>query len=391
MRPIPTIQDLYNNLKNDFISRLNLFTTFLKSTLNAISAVLAAQFKMAYNYLADIQNNMFPDTADYESVGGTLQRWGGLFLGRDPFPAAPGVFELSVTGEAGSVLRLGLTFKSNDDALNAGQMYILDNEYTLTGTDDIIEVRSLGGGSAFNLDVGDNLTITEPVLGVNQTVTVFSVTTQPTDAEDLEVYRQRVLDALQLEPQGGAKTDYRIWAADVAGVRTVYPYVRNGNSGVVDVYIEANLADSIDENGTPSQPLMDAVGEVIEFDPDETKPLNERGRRPIQAIPEMQPVSTLPVDITITGLNQTSVTIENSITENLSTFLYSVRPFISGADLLRNRNDVLYEARLSAVVTDTLDNGNFFTGLQMEVDGISVDTYTFDLGVIPYLRNVTFI
>lgn len=390
MKPIPTTVEIFNNLKNDFISRLNLTTTFLKTVLNAMSAVLAAKFKLLYNYLADVQNNMFPDTADSESVGGTLQRWGRLFLGRDPFPATPGIFMLAVTGNAGATLRLGITFKSNEDSLNPGQLYVLDSAYTLTGTGDIVQARSLGGGSSFNLDIGDNLTITEPVLGVEQTVTVDSVTTQPTDAEDLEDYRQAVLDALQLEPQGGAKTDYRLWASDAAGVRTVYPYVRNSNAGIVDVYVEANLSDSTDGYGTPSGALLTEVGEVIEFDSDETKPLNERGRRPIQAIPETQPIATIPVDVLITGLNQTSPSIESAISSNMETYLYTVRPFIAGADLLRNRNDVLYEAKLQAVVTDVMDNGNYFTGFQMSVNGVSVDTYTFDLGNIPYLRNVNY-
>lgn len=390
MRPIPTIAELREAISNDLNSRLNLQQTPLKRVLTAFTIVFAAMFKLAYNYLFDVQNNVFPDTADSESVGGTLERQGRIYLGRNPFPASSGVFYLEATGVAGSVLRQGLTFKSNDDSKNPGKLYAMDEEYILTGSADVFEVRSLGGGSEFDLNVDDNLTITEPVIGVNQTVTVVEVQLQPKAAEDLEVYRQLILDARQLEPQGGAKTDYRLWASDAQGVRKVYPYVRNGAAGIVDVYVEATLVDSIDDNGTPSESLLNTVSEVIEFDPDETKPLDERGRRPIQAIVETKPITTVPVDLTINGLVESSTTVRDAIINNARTYLYDIRPYIASADLPRNQKDVLYLYGIQSAITDVLNNGNFYTNFDLQVNGVSVNAYTFDLGNIPYLRNVTF-
>ena len=390
MRPIPTIAQLQETIANDLRTRLSLSTDYLKKVFNAFSIVFAGLFKLVYNYLSDIQNNVFPDTADYENVGGTLERQGRIYLGRNPFPASAGVFQFKAVGFAGSVLRAGLTFKSNDDSKNPGQLYVTDAEYILTGTDDIFEARSLGGGSQFDLYVNDKLTITEPVIGVNQTVTVEEITTQPKAAEDLEIYRQLILDARQLEPQGGAKTDYRLWASDAQGVRKVYPYVRNGAAGIVDVYVEATVEDSTDEHGTPSSGLLNEVEEVIEFDPDETKPLNERGRRPIQVIVEAKPIVTIPVDITITGLSQDTTAIRNAIRSNAENYLYDIRPYIAGADLPRNKKDFLYLFGIQGVVADVLDNGNFFTGFTMDVNGVSETSYQFDLGNIPYLRDVIY-
>jgi len=389
MRPIPTIVELEQRISNDIKNKFNLSSNVLKKVFKALSIVFAALFKLLYYFLSDVQNNVFPDTADSESVGGTLERQGRIYLGRNPFPASSGVFNLSVTGNAGAVIRSGLTFKSNDDSRNPGQLYVTDTEYTLTGTDDIIEARSLGGGADFVLNNGDNLTITEPVLGINQTVTVDETTTQPTAAEDLEVYRQLVIDAIQLEPQGGAKTDYRLWASDAQGVRKVYPYVRNGSAGLVDVYVEATPIDSTDGNGTPSGGLLTEVAAVIEFDPDETRPLNDRGRRPMTAIVTVLPIDIVPVDVFVTGLDIDTVAIQSAIKSNLTADLYKVRPFIGGADLQRNKNDILYSARLQSVITNVLDNGNYFIGFDMQVDGNSVSSYLFDLGNIPYLRNVS--
>lgn len=390
MQNIPTIAELNTALEADFRSKLNLSDDDLKKVLTAFQAVLSAQIKLLHLYLADIQNNIFPDTADLLINGGTLERLGLIFLGRNPNPATVGVFELTVTGVTGSTLRSGLTFKSNDDAKNGGQLYILDAEYTLAAGTNIIEVRALGSGTEFDLGVGDELTITEPVIGIDQIGTVSLVITQPTASESVDSYRQAVLDAIQLEPQGGAKTDYRLWSADTPGVRRVYPYVRESNAGIVDIFVEASIEDSDDGLGTPSAALLAAVLEVIEFDPDETRPTNERGRRPIQAIPETLPIVLTPVDISITGLIENTAAIQLNIKNNLEAYLRDVRPYIAGADLARNRNDYLYSARLQAVVTDVIDNTNYFSGFTMDVNGVSELSYQFSGANIPYLRNLTF-
>lgn len=390
MNPIPTIVELNEALAADLRSKLNLSDEDLKKVLNAFNAVLSAQFKLLNLYLSDIQNNVFPDTADLAVFGGTLERHGQIHLNRNPNPATVGVYELEVTGEVGSVLRSGLTFKSNEDALNAGQLFVLDAEYTIVAGTNIIEVRALGSGTDFALDLADELTITEPVIGIDQIATVTTILEQPTASESTANYRQAILDAIQLEPQGGAKTDYRLWAADAPGVRRVYPYVRANNAGIVDVYVEATEEDSTDDLGTPSAALLAEVLAVIELDPDVTKPINERGRRPIQAIVETQTITLIPVDVEVIGLIENSAAITAAIRTNIEVFLRSVRPFISGADLLRDRNDILYSAGLQAVVTDVLDPSNFFNNFVMQVNGVPELSTQFSLGNIPYLRNLTF-
>lgn len=390
MKNIPSIIELNDDVANDLRSKLGLTDDDLKKVVGALPLVLSAQLKLLYLFLGDIQDNCFPDKASTELNGGTLERLGRIYLNRNHFPDSIGVFKLSVTGVAGSVLRSDLTFKSNDDALNAGQVYVLDTEYTLTGTADEIEVRSIGAGVLYNLSVGNNLTITEPVIGVDKTVTVSEVVTQPTAGETEELYRQAILNAIQLEPQGGAKSDYRIWAGDAQGVRLIYPYVRDGEAGTIDIYVEATLIDSEDGKGTPGTAILNAVADVIDFDPDVTKPDYERARRPMQANVEVSAITLIPVDVTITGLNDDSASVQTAIESSLIDLIYDVRPFIDGADLLRNKNDILYSGNVQGVVTSALINGNFFNVLELKVDGNIVTSYEFGLGNIPYLRNLIF-
>lgn len=381
-----TIKELKEQIAKDFKNKLSLSEDKLKKVIEALSSVLAAEFKLSYLALNDTKRNLYPDTADLAENGGTLERLGRIYLNRDIRPATSAIYNVEVIGEAGSSLRAGLTFKSNQDSLNPGKLYILDNSYTLTGVNDIIVVRSIEGGIDYKLEVLNELTITEPVIGVDKTVVVDSLNTEPVKAETADEYRVAILNAIQLEPQGGAKADYRIWANDAAGVRNVYPYVKTGEGGTVQVYVE-----STENDGVPNSTILTEVENVIEFNPDETRPLSERGRKPIQVNLEILPINLLTVEVNITGLQNNTPEIRASIEQNLIEYLKTVRPFIDGADLLRNKNDILYAARIQGVITDVLEADNFFTDFNMLIDGVNQTSFLFSRQNIPKLLNVNYL
>jgi uncharacterized phage protein gp47/JayE len=390
MKRIPTIKELFQTIEADFKSKLNIDDVQSKMVINALGSVLSAQFKMVYLYISDVQNNLFPDTADTVENGGQLNRMGNIYLNRQPKPATNGKYILKITGVADSKLRNNITLKSNDDSKNPGKLFILESDYFLSGVNDTIEVRSLESGGLSSLDIGNQLTITEPVIGVDATAEVVSISQVPLESETIEDYRKKIIDAIQLEPQGGAKTDYRLWSQDAQGVSQVYPYVKENNAGTVQVFVEAKKYDSEDGNGTPSAYILDLVREVIIMDPDETKPINERGRKPMQTILEVLPITLKPVDIIIYGLAQNNIDIQSLLRTNLDLFLSDIRPFIDGADLLKNKNDFLYSGKAQGVVSDSLGGGNFFNDLKTFVDGQEVVSFQFSLSNIPYLRNVEY-
>lgn len=390
MKKIPTIQEIYTSIESDFKSQLNIDDVQTKMVLNSLSAVLAGQFKLLYLYISDVQDNLFPDTADIFQNGGQLNRMGEIYLNRQPLPATNGIYIAKVTGELNSKLRNSLTFKSNDDSRHPGKLFILENDYYLNGLNDFIEIRSLESGINSMLEIGNELTITEPVIGVDSTILITDIVKLPIESETIDSYRKKIIDAIQLEPQGGAKTDYRLWSQDAQGVEKVYPYVKENNSGTVQVFVEATEIDSTDGYGTPSQYLLNEVKEVIIMDPDDTKPINERGRKPMQTILEILPITLKPVDVVILGLNQNNLDIQNLLKTNLKLFLKEVRPFIDGADLLKNKNDFLYAGKIQGVISDSLGNGNFFNDVKVFVDGQEINSYKFALSNIPFLRYVTY-
>ena len=390
MKTIPTIKEIYGQIEKDLKNKLNLQDTELKLVVDAIAAVFSGQIKLVYLYLYDIQKNSFPDTADPESEGGMLSRLGYIFLGRYPFPASDGYYTAVVTGIENSKLRSQLTFKSNDEALNIGKMFILDSEHTMTEGENVITIRSLDAGLDSLLNPGDQLNITEPVLGVDAVITIQNVVTRPTSPESTDDYRQKILDIIQIEPQGGSRGDYRIWASDARGVKKVYPYVKENESGTVQIYVEATTDDSVDGEGTPSLSLMDEVKDVIELDPDQTKPINERGRKPIQANIEVLPISVRYVTINIGGLNNRSEEEKSNLFNGLKDYIKTVRPFIQGADLDRDRNDILSSGQLQGIALDNLDRSNYFNSFTMYVDGNVETQFKFSRANIPVLQEITY-
>lgn len=390
MKPIPTIAQIYSNIESDLKARLNLPPSELKAVVDAFCSVIAGQLKLLYLYQADLQNNIFPDTADSIENGGELNRLGNIYLNRQPKPATDGYYSILLTGTIGSQIRSGLTFKSNDDSSSPGKLFIADTSYTLQGAPELIQIRSLEPGLDSVLKIGDELVITEPVIGVDQLVVVDSIIALPISSEDIESYRKAIIDSIQLEPQGGAKTDYRLWASDAQGVRFIYPFVKENDAGTIQIFVEANKNDSTDGHGTPTPFILNNVSAVVEFDPDTTLPTNERGRRPMQAILEVLPITLKPVDVEIVNLNQTSTNIQANIETNLDLYLKDIRPFVAGADLARNKNDILNVARLQGVASDSLGNTNYFMDFKMFVDGQQENLFTFSKSNIPYLRNIIY-
>lgn len=389
-KPIPTIVQLYTKISSDIKSQLGIIGALVKFVINAFSGVVAAQLKLLYLYQVDVQNNQFPDTADTAANGGTLERQGQIYLNRQPFGATVGVFNATVTGLLNALIPSGTTFQSDGGTLSPGNLYATTADYYLPGTSGTISLTAANAGASYLLNIGDTLTLTAPILGVNVSAAISEVTTDPVDAEDPEVYRQAVLNAIRLQVRGMTKAAIRVWSADANGVRLVFPYVKNGEAGTVQVFVEATTVDSTDGNGTPSGALLTEVEAVIAMSSDTTLTLMQRVRQSIQANVVALAITPVPVDVTISGLSFTNSSIVATVLANLQAYLYTVRPYIAGCDLPRDQNNLLTTVQLQSTVNDSIGSNNTFISFAMYVNGVQVNVFTFALGNIPYLRNVTY-
>jgi uncharacterized phage protein gp47/JayE len=391
MITIPTIKELQESILADLEAQMGKQIPLLgKNFLRILAGVQAAKLKTFYLAIGKLQKNIFVDTADSEFLGGTLERFGRVKLKRNPFPATAGQYELTVTGSIGAVIKAGVTFKSDDDALSKGMLYQLDTEHTMTGTSDTIVVRALSPGVGSKLLDGDTLTVTSPIALVDSTATVSDEIVEPKAAETLEAYRTATLNSYRLEAKGGAATDYRLWAANAQGVQRVYPYATTDDTFAVDLYVEATIDDSIDGKGTPSAQLLLDVEQVINFDPDNTLPVDENGRRPINVKPNMLPITVRNIDIEIADLANRTPEIEALITAAINAGIAKMRPFVDAADSLASKNDILDVNKLIGMIISA-QPGAVFSGVTFTVDSVSVSTYTFNNGNIPYTNSVTYV
>ncbi len=391
MITIPTIAELYSDILASLEAEMNItIPVFGKNFLRAMAAVQAVKLKLYYMAIGNLQKNIFIDTAESESIGGTLERFGRIKLGRNPFPATAGQYTVQLTGTVGAVVPAQTTFKSNDDSLNPGKLYVLDVAFVLDGT-DIITVRALEGGVDSQLEIADELTATAPIANVDSLAIVLTESVEPLAAEDIEEYRAKALAAYQLEPQGGAATDYRLWAADAQGVQQTYPYAKSGYSNEINLFVEATIVDSTDGKGTPSAGLLSDVEDVVELDPDTTKPITERGRRPLGVLQvHYLPVTIKEIDVVITGYIGITAAIQTIIFNAIKEALSTMRPFVSGADILEDKNDIININKLIFIIQNA-QPGGFFDSIDLRVNNVSESSFTFENGDIPWLDTVTYI
>jgi len=391
MVTIPTLSQLRSGIIADLNTQYGTNISALgKVFLYALASVQAAKLKLIYLAIGNLQKNIFVDTAESESLGGTLERFGRVKLGRNPFPAVQGQYEVTVTGTIGAVINAQTTFKSDDDSLSPGYLFILDEAYTLTATTDTITVRALTSGDASKLLIGDTLTATSPIALVDSSVEVSAISIQALDAETLETYRQLIIDSYRLETQGGSPADYRLWSADAQGVRRVYPYAKSGYANEINLYIEANLSDSTDNKGTPTALIIAEVEEVVELNPDTTLDILERGRRPLGVFEiHYLPITPMNVDITITGYTGITDAIKDALLLAITDSLFEIRPYVAGVETIEDKNDILNQNQLIGTVIQS-QPGAIFTSITFTVDSVSYSSYTFLNGNIPYLNSITY-
>jgi uncharacterized phage protein gp47/JayE len=385
MITIPTIAQLYSQVKSDLETAYgDSIPSFGKNFLRAIAMVQAGKLKLYYLVVGNLQKNIFIDTAEPEALGGTLERFGRVKLGRNPYPATSGKYVIQITGVVGSSVKSSQTFKSNDDSLSPGILYVLDATYVMISNPDNITVRCLTPGLEGKLMVGDGLTATSPIANVNAAASVISEATQPLAAEGIEDYRSKALDAYRLEPQGGAGSDYRLWA-QVQGVQQSYPYAKSGAANEINLFVEATIADSTDGKGTPSAFILAAVEAAVELDPDTTRPILERGRRPLGVFQvHYLPITPKNVVIKITGFVGINADIQTLIFNAIKSTLSITRPFVDSVDILANRNDVFGINQIISVILSVMP-GSTFGAITLTIAGAPATSYKFTQGDIPYL------
>lgn len=247
----PTLKTITDRMVADVTARMGSQATRLRrSWVEIFSRVLSGSVHLLYGYIAWGIDQMFADTAEDEALARKAAIYG---IYRNPPQVASGSIHLK--GNAGLSVEAGTVF-SRSDAWRFETVTTVE----LSGSEPTttVEVRSLLAGMNGNTEPGTILKIESPLFGLDEEATVDTLDPIAfgADREDLESLRSRYLERVQNPPQGGAKSDYFIWAREVPNVGTVRVYgpddislVQDGNPGPItppvgEVWVyfsEANL------------------------------------------------------------------------------------------------------------------------------------------------------
>lgn len=384
------LTELYENILNDYAQKFGVNPEELGPTVQADAQVMAGALYLLYKYKDEAVKEVWPDTCSEEM----LLRFGALKPGRLPYQPTAGRYTVQYSGGVSNeVIPASTVFKQN----NGTGQYILDQNWVAEGETGTFEVRALEAGFATELKVGDKITATNPLAAIDDEVTVTQITAAPLAGEDIDDYRELVLEEYKREPQGGSIGDYRSWARDAQGVRRAYPYLPSPYEGVIDIYIEATVEDS-DPNsppGTPTAAILSEAEDVIIMDPDITKPDEQRMRKPLDVVDiNVMAIKNVSIDVEITNISDDSSTTKEKIVSDIVDYLFDKRPYQGGVDG-NEPNDII---RLNDIERIVLSHVTSYDDFVMKVDNSSMSSYQIGdatnpskYGEVPYLNAVSYL
>lgn len=286
--------------------------TVWPNTLAVFSKVVAMAIHLVEQRAAWLYRQIFVSTADVQHLERHAYEWG---LARKP--ASPSIGEIVTTGSPDTIYPAGIGYLSGADVFRT----VSDARASAAG-DLILRVASERAGSALNRPEGDMMLLIDPALqptlAAQATVATYGLG-GGADRESDDSLRARVLDRKRRPPQGGAYSDYEQIARAMPGVAKAWAWPFADGPGTVGVwFLFEGRPDFI-----PTAPDVVAVREELE------------SRRLIRAGLSVAAPLPVPVDVTITGLAQDTVSVREAIEASIKAALFergkpgvAIEPFV---------------------------------------------------------------
>lgn len=268
----------------------------------------------------------------------------------------------------------------------------VSNIATITGT-------ALTPGVVGNLANGLTLKADREVSGAEATGTVTGTVTTGANAEEVEAYRQRLLDDERTEGGGSNSADYRRWAQLTPGVERAFPYTGNPpylqsmigtqNPGERSIFIKAD--STIDPDGVAPQSLLDSAEEYIKTNQN-TQQGNEVLGGDIDATRSVESIFNTTFFVIVFGLD-VSVDLEAQakadIEQALKTYFRSVLQFIQDLDFVEDKNDTVSIGTVNGVVVDAAKkSGGTITTIAFNTGAGNLNTYSPGVGELLKLADI---
>ena len=275
--------------------------TIPNSVLRVTSDVQAATCFLTLEYVDWLALQLMPDTAETE----WLDRHGNIWLTNADGTTGRKIATLAIGSAtfigqpAGTIIPLGTVLN-----FSAGISYETLAQIVATDVPAPAPIRALTPGSSGNLVPGTQLALAEVPIGASPTAEVVQLD-GGTDTETDDELRMRVLLRIRQPPMGGAAEDYVNWALRVPGVTRAWCSPLEMGIGTVTVrFMMDNLR--ADQQGFPLPDDIDTVYTYINT----VRPVAVKDFFVVSPIP-------LPVDMTITFLNDDNAATRAAITTSL--------------------------------------------------------------------------
>jgi len=359
-----------------------IFPILPKSFLRILSKLLSSVFIILYKTSGWIFLQIFVSTASFKPItilGKTITpliEWGRLVGIGDPEPATAAEITVLVNvNDIGSILYAGTQWISNINNV----VYINQENYTLDVATKSINLIAVTPGVIGNLAISDVVSLTSTLGIIENDAAITAIITIAVDSENEVDYRQRVSERFQLQPQGGAYADYRIWGSAVPGVEQIYVYTGDIPTEVL-IYVSGD--PDLYTDRIPNSALLLAVGNVIDFNPDTGK----ADRRPIGAIIDpdgdlsygnVKAITIKTFDIEITQLVVDDIsTVNSAIKTALEDYMFEREQYIEGLSLPPKKNTIT-QANVIGIINDIVRaySGTFLTAI-ISISGVISTNYS---------------
>jgi len=361
MITIPTIAEIRDDILSDIESKTGQAAPLLpRAVWRVLATALAGTLHLLYRLGAWLYDQIFTLTMDDDTLA--LR---GAEYGLIRTPAQQWIGTATITG-TGATVPVGTLYQKDGVVYQVTEALV----FTTTGT---IKLESLEGGADVDLDVSDTLTIVSPIAGVDNTVTVLTVTQAGENQETLIAYRARILFRQQNQPQGGAVADYVLWATEVSGIAEAFAF--QPTAGFVNVYPLLDVADPADR--IPDSTKLAEV-EAYVGDP-ERKPMNAQ----VSAIA----FTELNFDVDIANLSPNTAAVKSAIESAIETYMYARRPL--QYDDQPNDLHTVSQVELAKITADA--GAQVATVDLKNAGGSSITSYELDDSELAVLRTLTWV
>jgi len=352
---VPSAADLVNRNISQIESSLNQKTPVAeKAFTTVLSTVEGMADRELYSYAADLARENLALTASEEGLTKLGEEY-GVYRVQPEAWEGKAVFAIP----DGQTLLLGTAFIGQNGLVYKTTASVTAPSFT-PGSGVLVPIACTEAGQAGNLSVNETLAIQTPI-GAGRIATVTETVKLGTPVEDLEVWRQRILDFERSEGGGGNSSDLRSWAQAVAGVKRAYPFSgppegsdRDPLPGERTVYIEC--FPDINADGIPPQSLLDLVRAALLADP-----VSGVSREILGLTSDtlyVRPITLTGLYIVITGMKITSGNIGDAqadIRAAVSSLCETFAPFVQGLDPDFDRKDTVTAPVISREVQNVLE------------------------------------